>query len=153
MEGILEKVYLEVESEGLFDINKTLYLLDLPGEDILKDIPIKLKENELFVFARGYNDDLKIGSFFDVVFPRKKPDEYIENLIELKYISVNPKYETEYLPKGYSGICLLKFKEGIPNMMLNKLAGYDEKKEKKHDTLILTQKESLKKLLKKIEAS
>ncbi|AMA49869.1 hypothetical protein [Flavobacterium covae] len=152
MERQFEKIYLKVESEGLFDENKTLYLLDLPNADMLKNIPVKPIKNELFVFARGYNEDLKIGSLFNVIFPSKNPNEYIENLIELKYVSVNPKYEIDYLPKGYSGICLLKFQNEIPNEILKKLAGYDEKKDnQKHDTLILTQKAGLKKLLKEIE--
>jgi hypothetical protein len=154
MERQFEEIYLKVESEGVFDENKTLYLLDLPNSDMLKNIPLKPMKNELFVFARGYNDELKTGSTFNVVFPRKKPNQYFECLIELKYVSVNPKYEIDYLPKGYSGICLLKFQKEIPNEILNKLAGFDEIKDKqKHDTLILTQKEGLNKLLKEIETA
>ncbi len=152
MERQIEEIYLKVESEGLFDENKTLYLLDLPNEDMLKNIPLKPMQNEIYVFARGYNDKLKIGSMFNVVFPRKKPNKYVESLVELKYISVNPKYEIDYLPKGYSGICLLKFQSEIPDEILNKLACYDEKKDRrKHDTLILTQKEVVNMLLKLIE--
>jgi hypothetical protein len=128
--------------------------LDLPNEDMLKNIPLKPMQNELYVFARGYSDELKIGSTFNVVFPSKNPNEYVESLIELKYISVNPKHEIDYLPKGYSGICLLKFQNEKPDEILNKLAIYDEKKDKhKHDTLFLTQKEGLNKLLKVIETA
>lgn len=154
MERQFEEIYLKVESEGLFDENKTLYLLDLPNESIIKTISVKPMQNELFVFARGYNDELKIGSTFDVIFPRRSPNMYIESLIELKYVSVNPKYEIDYLPKGYSGICLLKFHNEMPNEILNKLAVYEEKRDRqKHDTLILTQKEGINKLLKEIKRS
>lgn len=148
MKKSLSDTYLELQLEGLFDKNKTLYLLDLPNEYMLNSIALKPMDNEIYVFARGYNDDLKVGSTFGIMFPRKRVNDYIETIIELKSVSVNPKYKTDYLPKGYSGICLLKFSEGLPIEMLNKLASYDEKKDtQKHDTLILTQKESLDKLL------
>ncbi len=145
----INDIYLKLQSEGVFDENKTLYLLDLPTEDMIKSISVKSEQNELFVFARGYDDEIKIGSTFNVVFPSRNPNQYVESLIELKYVSVNPKHEIDYLPKGNSGICLLKFQNEIPTEILNKLAGYDEKKDKqKHDTLILTQKKGLKELLK-----
>jgi len=149
----IEEIFLNLESEGLFDENKTIYLLDLPNESMLNRIALKPLENEVFVFARGYNDDLRIGTTFDVIFPRKQIDDYLECTIELKYVSVNPKYDTDYLPKGYSGICLLKFSKGLPVQMLSKLANYDEKKDfLKHDKLILTQKKGFNKLLNVIKA-
>ena len=154
MERQFEEIYLKLQLEGVFDENKTLYLLDLSTEDMIKSISVKSMQNELFVFARGYNDDIKIGSTFNVVFPRRNPNRYFEILIELKYVSVNPNYEIDYLPKGYSAICLLKFRNEMPKEILKKLACYGEKRDKqKHDTLILTQKEGLNRLLKEIETT
>lgn len=147
MKKTLSDIYLELQLEGLFDDNKTLYLLDLPNEDMLKNMVLKPKENELYVFARGYNDDLKVGSLFNVIFPSKQPGKFAECHVELKYVSVNHTYELNYLPRGYSGICLLNFFSEVPIEILNKLAKYDLKRDSLiNDTLILTQREVINKI-------
>lgn len=137
----MEEYWLKLEQEGVFESMNTLFLLDIPNEAMLKNIPVTCGEHELFVFARSYND-IKKGTKFSLIVPRKSINDMLETSVELRFVSVNPRYNTDYLPKGYSGICLLKFMHGIPNELLNKLALYDEKKDPhKHDVLILTQKE------------
>lgn len=143
-----EELFLKLELEGIFDKNKTLYLLDLPSQHQLKSIGRICKNNEVYVFARGYNDEIKIGTSFNFLFPKKQIDEFVQITVELKYVSVNPKYEIDYLPKGYSAICLLAFSDDLPIKLLDKLAMFDDKKDPSlHDTLILTQSDVLKELL------
>lgn len=110
-----------------------------------------LGTNEIFIFASADFTDVKTGSEFNVIFPWKNLHEYEKCSCVLNYVSVNPNYETDYLPKGYSALCILEFINGTPEM-LRLLAIYGEKKDyTKHDTLILTQKEALNRLLKEIE--
>ncbi len=150
----LEKIYLKLESKGLFSEYLTLYLLDLPSKGLLKNIDIKPKENEIFVFARGYNDKLKTGTNFNVLFSKNHIIDFIECNTIIKYISMNPKYHTDYLPSGYSGICLLEFEDKIPMTLMKKLPEYDsEINNKIHDKLILTQKPVIESLLNELKSS
>lgn len=137
----MEEYWLKLEQEGVFESMNTLFLLDIPNEAMLKSIPVSCGENELFVMARSYTD-VKNGAQFSLIIPRKSIVDKVQTEVELKFVSVNPRHSTDYLPKGYSGICLLKFIHGFPAEILNKLALYDERKDPlKHDVLILTQKE------------
>ncbi len=141
---MMEEYWLKLEQEGAFEGIDTLCLLDIPNQSMLKNIPVKQGPNEFFVFARSYND-IKVGTQFSLIVPKRSIHEKIQTKVELRYVSVNPRYETDSLPKEYSGICLLKFKNDLPKAILSRLAEYDEKKDPlKHDMLILTQNEFLK---------
>ena len=152
MEKNLENIYLKLESEGLFNKYLTLYLLDLPDESLIKKINVKSNQNEIFVFARGFNDKLKQGVSFDVLFSRNNIKDYIECNAILKSISVNPKYNTDYLPSGYSGICMLEFENEKPLDLIGKLPRYNSKpNETENNKLILTQRPVINELINELK--
>jgi hypothetical protein len=133
--------YLRMEAQGLFAVHPTLYLIDLPSDAMLQRFQLIPAENQLAVFARGYSDTLRVGTQFDVLFPQKHPDDLVYCAVTLAYVSVNPGYEIDHLPHGYSGICFLEFEGDLPKALLKKLAAYDCLKDPKvHDLLVLTQR-------------
>jgi len=150
--SLIEKIFLQLEDDKIFDEYLSLYLLDVPrDEDLKKNINVVPLENDFFVFARGYNDKLKVNTKFDVIIPRRSINESIYCRSILKYVSVNPNYEIDYLPCGYSAIGLLEFPDGKPEL-LKRLAVFMEKKDYTiHDSLILTQKAILDKILSELK--
>ncbi len=149
--------FTELHTKNELKIFPSLLLLDLPRESDLKkgNFVKSINSNQFYVFATTLisdgNLEIKKNTKFDVLCSRKRPIDFVECDVVLKYINVNPRYEIDYLPGGYTGICLIEFKNGKPEI-LNKLAFFGEKKEYgKNDRLILTQKELLNKLLNKIK--
>jgi hypothetical protein len=139
----------KLNEKKYFNIHTTITLLDIPTKkEIERGLQDKvISSNEIFVFAASNYTDIKIETIFDTIIPIRNITAYLECSCILKYVSVNPSYEIDYIPKGYSAICLFEFPDGKPDM-LNKLAYYGEKKDyTKHDTLILTQKAVMDKLL------
>jgi hypothetical protein len=125
--------------------NNILILHDFPTEMLKKG---KLNEmilptNSLFIGCRS-NKDMKVDTEFDTLFSYKNVEKYIITKAILKYVSVNPSYEIDYLPYGYYGICLIDFPEGIP-LMLNKL---NSENMVNYDLLFLTKKTILDETLK-----
>lgn len=145
----LEYIYENIYNEGYFEKYLTLYLIDIPTMEQLEkgkvDISTK-NDNSIFVIARGYNDKIKIGTTFDAIISRKSIDLSIFHHSILKFISINPSYELDYLPKGNSGLCLLEFPDGKPDL-LNKLILESKENDNKQNILILTQKPVLEKIL------
>lgn len=113
-----EKRLRDFETEGLFDKNLSLYLLDIPTiEDLQKGISVTPSQNDFFVFARGYNDLIKVGSIFETIISRKSTSECLYQKSIIKYISVRKGDNIDYLPRGYSAICLIEFPDGIPEII------------------------------------
>ncbi len=152
--------FINLNNIGELEKNPSILILELPNESQLKlgHLPKIDNVNQIFVLAttvvsNGYLE-IKIGTRFDLIFPSKEIDDFVECSAILKYVNVNPRHEINHLPGGYTGICLLEFQNEIPDELLNKLATYDEKRDKlKHDTLILTQQDVLNKLLKGIKTA
>ena len=148
MNRLLTDVFLQLKEEGYFERYHKLSLLDIPTEKELSkgNIPIP-RNNEILVFAVAEFANIPVSTIFDVIFPSLNVEDYVEVKSILNYVTVNPSYEIDYLPKGYSGICLFEFPDGKPDI-LKKLAVYGEKKDYSiHDTLLLTQKPVLDKIL------
>ena len=138
--NILGEIRLSLHKEGYYTKYKELLLTDFPCEiDLSKGkLPIP-KETEIFIFGTSGYCDVPIETSFDIIYPSHNILKYVFVKSILKYVSVSPRYEIDYLPSGYSGLCLLEFPEGIPDM-LNKLGMSREKKEfSTHDYLWLTQ--------------
>jgi hypothetical protein len=151
MDKILDEIFAILIELGYYKKYHDICLFDLPDKINLQKgkLPVP-QENEMFIFGKGYMD-IPIGASFDVIFPARDVKNYIYTNSILKYVSVNPSYEIDYLPCGYTGMCLLDFSEGKPEI-LKKLAIFGEKKDYSiHDTLILTQKPILDKILKELE--
>lgn len=150
----IEEYFTYLNNIAELEKNPAILLLTLPKESHLKlgNLPKLDNANQIYVLATTVvsngNLQIKRGTQFDVIFPSKDIRRYIECRIILKYVNVNPSYEIDYLPGGYTGICLLEFENGIPTDMISKLAKYDEKRNVLiHDNLILVQKVILDELL------
>lgn len=140
-------IVFELFQSGFLEDKPDLLLVDIPREkDLLKgNTPKNINENELFVFHPYY--DIKINTTFDTLYAYQNIEKWVEVKCTLKYVSVNPSYEIDYIPAGYSAICLLEFENGIPEIA-KKLPFYMDKKDPlKHDVLGLTQKTVLEKLI------
>lgn len=102
-------------------------------------MPLLKNENEVFLFVASDYSDVKADTKFDIIFPYQNQNEFQYTSIVLKYISVNPSYEIDYIPKGYSALCLFEF-ETERSTLLSKLAVYMDKKDSlKNGSLIITQ--------------
>lgn len=87
---------------------------------------------------------------FDVIFSRKNPLDYQPTRAILKWVNVNPNIETDFLPAGYSGICLIDFPQGKPNM-LKKLPEFGEEiRGTEYDILYLTTQPVMNKILQRL---
>lgn len=117
-----------------------LFLQDIPREKDLQkgNLPKIENTNQVFLFAKAYDLDIKINTTFDIIFTYNNIDEWLKTKCILKYVSVNPSYEIDYVPMNYSALCLFEFENGKPEI-LNNLRYYMEKKALHHDNLIITQ--------------
>ncbi|WP_264536976.1 hypothetical protein [Flavobacterium sp. N1736] len=149
----IDEFFIDLNSKDELKNYPSLLILDLPKEtDIQKgNLSVPDNTNQLYVFAttvvgNGYLE-IKTNTKFDIIFPRKNTNEFKECNVILRYVNVNPRHQIDYLPGGYTGLCLLEFPNGKPELF-NRLKYYGEKKDyNKHDTLILTQRPVMEKLL------
>ncbi|PXY42534.1 hypothetical protein DMB65_00460 [Flavobacterium cheongpyeongense] len=128
-------------SDGNFKEFPTLFLHDIPREKDLQkgNLPKIENSNQVFLFARSYDLDIKVNTNFDVLYSYNNINECVKTKCILKYISVNPSYEIDYIPSGVSALCLFEFEDGKPEI-LNKLLYYmDKDKHLTYDNLIITQ--------------
>lgn len=103
-------------------------------------------KESVLVFGKS-NKDIKIGESFNVLFSHNSIENYIKVKAILKYVNLSPGRKIDYLPRGYTGICLLEFIGGVPEL-IDKLKFYKEKRDKhKHDTLYLTQEPVINRIL------
>lgn len=143
------EIILELFQSGFLEDKPDLLLVDIPREKDLQkgNLPKNINENEIFVFVFHPYYDTKINTTFDTLYAYKSIEEWVEIKCTLKYVSVNSSYEIDYIPAGYSALCLFEFENGIPEM-IKKLPFFMEKKDPlKHDSLALTQKLVLEKIL------
>ncbi|MBS7233029.1 hypothetical protein KHA90_18565 [Flavobacterium psychroterrae] len=136
-------------SDGSLREFPALFLQDIPREKDLQkgNLPKIVNPNQIFLFARAYDLDVKVDTTFDIIFMYNNIDNWLKTKCVLKYVSVNPSYEIDYIPMNYSALCLFEFEDGKPEI-LNKLQCYMEKKDLHHDNLIITQIPLLEKILK-----
>ena len=110
-----------------------------------------LKENssdKAQYFGTGrYRFDIPIGVEFDVIFSRTNPQDYMSCRSILEWVNVNHTREIDYLPAGYSGVCLIEFSNGKPEI-LSRLAEFgDDKRQVDYDVLYLTTQDVMNRIL------
>jgi hypothetical protein len=148
----ISEIMFELSQKNYFADYPTLSLLDIPTtKELNRGLDNKIiNSDEVFLFASAGLTEIKNLTSFNMLFAYRNLEHSVNCNVILKYISINPSYEIDYLPKGYSAICIFEFPEGKPEI-LNKLAYYGEKKDYSiHDTLILTQKPVLTEILKRL---
>lgn len=134
---------------GSFKSDPTLFVVDIPGDNDLRKgkLPSLENENQVFLFVKSYQINVKIHTKFDVLFLYSDIGNHLVTNIELLYSSVNPSYEIDFIPLGYTSLCLFEFEDGKPEM-LNKLRHYmSSEKCENCDYIIFTQSNLLKHLL------
>ena len=136
------EIILELFKSGFLKDKPDLLLVDIPTEKDLQkgNLPKIVNKNEIFIFVYHPYYDIKVNTTFDTLYAYKNIEEYVEVKCTLKYVSVNPSYEIDYIPAGYSALCLFEFENGVPEI-IKKLPFFLEKKDLiKYDSLALTQK-------------
>jgi len=152
---ISEEVFKVIQQEKFYEKFDHIGLLDIPNEvqvQSVKRILAKagkqslLTKNSFFCFGIGYRE-IEIGTTFTKLFASKDVENYIDVKAKLTYVNLSAGRVINHLPKGYSGICLIEFRDGKLEL-LNRLKVYREKRdENKHDTLYLTQEPILSRIL------
>ncbi|MFD2574659.1 hypothetical protein ACFSUS_28775 [Spirosoma soli] len=132
--------FIKYYEQGLFTSNPTALLLDLPTKSELeKGIKTDILQSDYFlVFAVSSYSDIEVGATFDCLFRPQDIKNLVHTKAVLKYVSVNRKIETNFLPKGHSGICAFEFQKQ-PNLLARIPLFNTEKDPLIHDSLILTQ--------------
>jgi len=155
MKKLKMDLFFRTSQENSFLLeNPTLTILDVYEEEILANgRKITPRDNEIFLsVANGYADR-KIETTFDVIIPYHDLENYIYTKSTIKYITIRRGDDVDFIPKGYSAVCLFEFPHGKPDI-LNKLSIYRERFDpSKHDFLIFTQKCVLDEILKKLSSS
>lgn len=134
-------------------ISDVLFLNELPIQMLERGNLNKLilPQTSLFIGCQTWCTDIKCETEYNVLFPHHNVEDFILTKAVLKYVSVNPTYEIDYLPNGYYGICIIDFPEGKPDL-LHKLRPENEKDDRyKYDRLYLTQKSVFEKIIYRLE--
>ncbi|MFN4198075.1 MAG: hypothetical protein ACK4FS_03510 [Flavobacterium sp.] len=147
----LFKVFREVTSNNI----ETL-IFDLP--DIIsqeninkhKGLSTKIPKTSQYLGTGRFGFDIPEGVELDVIFPKSNPIAFIKTKAVLKWFSVNANIKTDYLPTGYSGICLIDFPEGKPELLKNLVEFGTDKYGKDYEELYLTTQAVMDKILKKM---
>ena len=80
-------------------------------------LPVELSENHVYLGSERPILDVPIYTKFDVIFSLKEPKNYSKIKSELKFVKVRPGQDINFLPMGYSGICLVEFSEKKPDIL------------------------------------
>jgi hypothetical protein len=99
-----------------------------------------------FVGGKG-RFDTPVGKQFDVVFELSDPRNYVKSESVLNFVSINSNIDTDVLIGGYSGVCLIDFPKGKPEMLSNLSEFMSTDKSKPFEMIYLTTKEVMDKIL------
>lgn len=155
--AIFSKIQLDCEeiiSKSLFPI---LPLIQIPDWEQTKRYyslnpqhklnSLILNDNQIISDCRTLCNDVLCNTKFDILFSHHEVENYVNTNAVLEYVSVNRSYEVELLPKGYSGLCIINFLNGKPEL-LKKLRPENEQNDlTKYDKLYLTQRTVLERIL------
>lgn len=144
-----------LREEGFYDNYSDLFIPDRVDKEQAEKFKQNLQrlglghlfnEETVLVFGKG-NKDIKLEESFDVLFGHHSVENNIRTKAILKYVNLSLGRKIDYLPRGYTGICLLEFKGGVPKL-INKLKFFKENvNAERHDTLYLTQEPILNRIL------
>ncbi|UII27627.1 hypothetical protein LVD15_04155 [Fulvivirga maritima] len=142
---ITASVFEQISISGILKQNPTILLWDRPEKSILKRF--NLKYGEFLVGAKGLSIDININTKFDILFTSSNPESFLEVEVFLESVYLNPSRVIDHLPNGYTNLCLLSFKKGLPKMLNRLKLNSEQKDSTKHDVLYLTQRRVLSDIL------
>jgi len=127
----------QLVSTDEFNENPLLLLEELPATRHLANMKPGSLGREVYIIA-GTGKDISVNQTFDVIFAKKDPTNYIQTDAILKYVNIRPSHEITTLEAGMSGLCLVEFSQGIPEL-IKKLKPFEETyKNEAYDFLYLT---------------
>lgn len=116
-----------------------------------KNVNPNIPDTSQYLGTGRFNIDVPLGIEFDVIFSRKNPADYRKTHAILKWVNVNPTIETNHLPAGYSGMCLIDFPDGKPDDMFKNLADFNEDTfGKNYEELFLTTQAVMDKIIERL---
>lgn len=147
----LFKIFREVSSDK---INTLIF--DLP--DIIHDeniskhkgLSTEIPKTSQYLGTGKFSFDIPKNIEFDVIFSRKSPLTYKKTKAVITWFNINANIKTDYLPSGYSGICIVDFPEGKPELLKSLAEFGTDKYGKDYDELYLTTQEVMDKILEKL---
>lgn len=122
----IEDKFLDViRKEGLYEEYNDMFIPDRLGTEDA-DIFLKnlkrlglgdlINENSILVFGKG-GRDIKVNESFGVLFSHQDLTDAIKVEATLKYVNLSTSRKIDFLPKGSSGVCLIEFKDSIPDLI------------------------------------
>ena len=153
----IENNFLDViRKEGLYEEYNDMFIPDRLGEEesdafinSLRRLKLGhlINDNSILVYGKA-SRDIKVNESFDVLFSHQNFIEEVQVEATLKYVNLSASRKIDFLPKGYSGVCLIEFNGSIPDLIWQ-LGVYGEKdcREEK-TTLYLSEKPVLERLRK-----
>ncbi len=107
----------KLSEERYFNFNIVLGVIDKLTEESIKSehLEINIPENSLYVGAREYYE-IKVGMKFNALFTLKTLGNFQKIDVEIIKVSVRRDDNIDTIHIGYSGICLLKFNDKIPEI-------------------------------------
>jgi hypothetical protein len=102
--------------------NPFLLLLDKPNALQKEGLPLKERNNKIYVFAKT-SKKIKLYTKFNVIFAKKNPQGYKVINSELKFISPRPKHSSVMIEQGQTALCFFEFQGSTE--LLSQLRDYD----------------------------
>jgi hypothetical protein len=86
-------------------------------ERILKGLPQRRTDNTATLFVGFAFADIEIGHYFDVIFPKRNPEE--GRLCQSRIVAVTQQWGNPFdrVAHGWKTICELEFPDGIPSLI------------------------------------
>ena len=111
-----------------------------------KGLDTNIPETSQYLGTGRHAIDIPIGNNFEVIFAKSNIKNYEKIESSIIYANVNPSIEIDYLPAGYSGICLVNFPNGIPKILSN-LPKFNSSRNKNSDMIYLTSQKTMNRII------
>lgn len=152
----LKEFYERLFENRFFDNKIYLSTLDLLSNNDIKNQFLEPIDRERYIYVYNVHNDNEIilGTKYDVVFDKKDPKNYQKITCEIDYVSVKKNDNIGIIPKGYGGVVRLKFKDKVPEITKILKQDENEKYDKaKHSFLYFTTQEVMNKILEELGKS
>jgi hypothetical protein len=111
----------------------------------------EIKEHQLYLGCYRPKMDIYIGQKFDVVFPSKNLLAAVKIDARLIALKVSPSVQSDFIPRGYSAVCLLEFSKEVPESFTSLPISESKWSSETNDIFFLTTQEVFDKISKDFE--
>jgi len=149
----LKEFFMNLSIDGFFN-NK----INLGADAMLsnKDISfyqLSPVDRSKYVYIKniGRDNDIILGEKYGILYSRKDPKNYKKIDCEIDFVSLKKSDNIGVIPRGYSGIVRLKFKDKVPEIMNLLMQDNDEVfNQEKHQYLYFTTQEIMNEILEEL---